>query len=237
MLSLLYLSLLFYLVSLIKKRLLYFGVLLELLYLFLRGKAAGRLPLTGPHDTLILLSASIALMVIIFEYYRVTERFPHILTALMASIFTASALGFEPVNTPLPPVLRTFWFELHVITAFIAYSLFGIGLISGLVFLKGENILMEDIQYKSILMGYSLFSFSMIAGGIWAYYAWGSYWLWTPKELWTTILWLFYSLYLHLRLKGQKWQRLYVSMGMAGFGVVLFTYLGVSLLMKSSHSF
>lgn len=237
MLSLLYLSLLLYLGSLYKKRLLYAGVLPELLYLFLRGKTAGRLPITGPHDTLILLAASTALMAIIFEYYRVKERLPYMLTAIMAGIFTASALGFEPMNAPLPPVLRTFWFEIHVITAFIAYSLFGIGLVSGMVSLKDKNIIMEDIQYKSILMGYSLFSFSMIAGGIWAYYAWGSYWLWTPKELWTTILWLFYSLYLHLRLKGQKWQRLSVSMGMAGFGIVIFTYLGVSLLMKSSHSF
>ena len=40
----------------------------------------------------------------------------------------------------------------------------------------------------------------MIFGGIWAYLAWGTYWLWTPKELWTTIVWFFYSLYLHARL-------------------------------------
>lgn len=233
----LYLSLLLCLGSLFLKRLLYGGVLLDLIYLFLRGKTAGRLPITGPHDTLVLLAAFTGMMCIIFEYYKVRERLPYILTALMAGIFTASALGFEPVNAPLPPVLRTSWFEIHVITAFIAYSLFAIGLVSGLTFLKGKNTIMEDIQYKSILMGYTLFSFSMIAGGIWAYYAWGSYWLWTPKELWTTILWLFYSLYLHMRLKGRRWQRLYAGMGMAGFGIVLFTYLGVSLLMKSSHSF
>ena len=42
----------------------------------------------------------------------------------------------------------------------------------------------------------------LVAGGIWGYYAWGTYWLWTPKELWTSILWLFYALWLHLRLQG-----------------------------------
>lgn len=233
----LYISILLYLASPFKKGLLFGGVIFDFIYLFLRSKTAGRLPITGPHDTLVLLAAFTGMMCIIFEYYKVKERLPYILIALMAGIFTASALGFEPVNAPLPPVLRTFWFEIHVITAFIAYSLFAIGLVSGLTFLKGKNTIMEDIQYKSILMGYTLFSFSMIAGGIWAYYAWGSYWLWTPKELWTTILWLFYSLYLHMRLKGQGWQRLYAGMGIAGFGIVLFTYLGVSLLMKSSHSF
>jgi ABC-type transport system involved in cytochrome c biogenesis permease subunit len=77
----------------------------------------------------------------------------------------------------------------------------------------------------------------MIAGGIWAFYAWGSFWLWTPKELWTSIVWLFYTLYLHMRVKGINWERVNTFLGMAGFGVVLFTYLGVSLLMKSSHSF
>lgn len=237
MLSLLYLSIFLYILSFFKKRLLYGGALLGIIYLFLRGKYAGRLPLIGPHDTLVLLGAFTGLMGIIFEYYNVREKLPYRLIATMASIFIASSLGFEPVSAPLPPVLRTFWFELHVITAFLSYSLFGIGLVSGIIDLKKTDTLVEDIQYKSILTGYSLFSFSMIAGGIWAYYAWGSYWLWTPKELWTTILWLFYGTYLHIRLKGQKWRRLSVCMGIVGFGIVIFTYLGVSLLMKSSHSF
>jgi ABC-type transport system involved in cytochrome c biogenesis permease subunit len=77
----------------------------------------------------------------------------------------------------------------------------------------------------------------MIFGGIWGYYAWGTYWLWTPKELWTVILWLFYSLYLHARLR-QWWTGSPAAvLGIAGFVIVLFTYLGVSMLMKSSHSF
>ncbi|MCX7794390.1 MAG: cytochrome c biogenesis protein CcsA [Thermodesulfovibrionales bacterium] len=237
MLLLLYLSIPFYIAGLFIKRLLYGGVLLNLIYLFLRGKIAGRLPITGPHDTLVLLGAFTGMMILIFEYYRIKEKLPYALTALLASAFIFSALAFNPLNAPLPAVLKTLWFEIHVVTAFLAYALFGIGLTSGITFFKNKQPLMEEIQYRAILMGYSLFSFSMIGGGIWAYYAWGSYWLWTPKELWTTILWLFYSLYLHLRLKGQKWQRYYVSMGIAGFGVVLFTYLGVSLLMKSSHTF
>jgi ABC-type transport system involved in cytochrome c biogenesis permease subunit len=77
----------------------------------------------------------------------------------------------------------------------------------------------------------------MIFGGVWAYLAWGTYWLWTPKELWTVLLWLFYSLYLHARLMGWWTGRPAVVLGIAGFGVVMFTYLGVGLLMKSSHAF
>ena len=77
----------------------------------------------------------------------------------------------------------------------------------------------------------------MISGGIWGYYAWGTYWLWTPKELWTSVLWLFYALVLHVRLKGTRWDALFAWLGILGVFVMLFTYLGVSMLMKSSHSF
>ncbi|MEF9437579.1 MAG: cytochrome c biogenesis protein CcsA [Candidatus Mariimomonas ferrooxydans] len=61
--------------------------------------------------------------------------------------------------------------------------------------------------------------------------------LWAPKELWTSILWLFYGLYLHARLRQWWMGKPLAYLGIAGFAVVLFTYLGVSLLMKSSHSF
>jgi len=138
---------------------------------------------------------------------------------------------------PLPPILRTLWFELHVALAFFAYALFGIGALLGAMFLASRERPLLDLQYRASLVGYSFFSASMVAGGIWGYYAWGTYWLWTPKELWTSILWLFYSLYLHLRLKGTRWDGVVAWGGIVGFAVALFTYLGVSMLMKSSHSF
>jgi len=77
----------------------------------------------------------------------------------------------------------------------------------------------------------------MISGGIWAFYAWGTYWLWTPKEFWTSILWLYYSVYLHTRLQRKLAGRPAAMIGAFGTVVMLFTYLGVGILMKSSHSF
>jgi ABC-type transport system involved in cytochrome c biogenesis permease subunit len=77
----------------------------------------------------------------------------------------------------------------------------------------------------------------MIFGGIWAYLAWGTYWIWTPKELWTSILFAYYSFYLHARLRQWWLGRPMAVLGIAGFAITMFTYLGVSLLMKSSHSF
>lgn len=215
------------------------GLLLQFTYLALRGFRLGRLPLIGPHDTLVFFATAVAVMTAPFLFARHLKADARFAwgSAFLAALLTLVASLFPILDFPLPPVLRTYWFELHVALAFFAYALFGVGAIIGALFLSGGVRGLLDLQYRAALVGYSFFSASMVAGGIWGYYAWGTYWLWTPKELWTSVLWLFYSLYLHLRLKGRGWDRLVAWGGIVGFAVALFTYLGVSLLMKSSHSF
>lgn len=215
------------------------GALAGLGYLAMRGIALGRLPLTGPHDTLAFFSGSCALMALPFMFtpsLATSGRFRSGV-ALLAAGSGLLALRFPAFSMPLPPVLNTLWFELHVALAFFAYALFGIGALLGTLYLLSPQRVCLELQYQAALVGFSFFSASMTAGGIWGYYAWGTYWLWTPKEFWTSILWLYYACYLHLRLKGSSWDRGVAWGGIAGFLVTLFTYLGVSLLMKSSHSF
>ena len=211
----------------------------ELAYLAVRGVVLGRLPLVGPHDTLIFFSASLALMAVPF-FRSPPLRESYLFSwgiGFLAALFGLLALPFPSFAMPLPPVLKTLWFELHVALAFFAYALFAIGALLGALFLSGRERPLLDLQYRACLVGYSFFSASMVAGGIWGYYAWGTYWLWTPKELWTSILWLFYTFFLHVRLKGASWDGMVAWGGIVGFAVTLFTYLGVSILMKSSHSF
>jgi ABC-type transport system involved in cytochrome c biogenesis permease subunit len=215
----------------------YAGLVLQIVYLFMRGMELDRLPLVGPHDTLFFLSASI--MLFILPVVSMMKEKKGLLNAAagMTIFFIALSLFYKPHNIPLPPVLKTFWFETHVAFSFFSYALFAIGALAGALTVNKRDIELDTIQYKSVLVGYCFFSSSMIFGGIWAYLAWGTYWLWTPKELWTVILWLFYSLYLHTRLR-QWWQgRPQSVMAIAGFAIVIFLYLGVSLFMKSSHSF
>ncbi len=213
-------------------------------YIVSRGLYLDRLPLVGLHDTLIFLSFSTAVFALPFvNRIRESGLFLKTISAIAMLFNLAGALAHR-TNAPLPPVLRTFWFELHVVLSFLSYGLFGIAAVLGLIYFKqlrekalANETTVESLQYRAILIGYLFFSLSMIFGGIWAYLAWGTYWLWTPKELWTTLLWLTYTLYLHLRFR--PWWRGWriVSVGIAGYAVVLFTYLGVGLLMKSSHSF
>jgi ABC-type transport system involved in cytochrome c biogenesis permease subunit len=222
----------------------YAGLLLQAGYIISRGLALGRLPLVGVHDTLSFLSASLVAFSIAFlpQMPRLTQvkdtgAFFGRLVAGTAAAFTAIALLQKPAAMPLPPVLRTYWFELHVMLSFFSYALFAIAAMMGVIYLRTGEAVVEKLQYKAAFVGYFLFSLSMLFGGVWAYLAWGTYWLWTPKELWTSILWLFYTLYLHARLRQWWTGRPSAVLGIAGFAVVLFTYLGVGLLMKSSHAF
>jgi ABC-type transport system involved in cytochrome c biogenesis permease subunit len=227
-----------YLFGAYKRPLFIAALLLELTYMALRGGGLGRLPLIGPQDTLAFFSTSIALMALPFILNRQLDT-PAFRwgCGCMAALFALMALPFPTLNMPLPPILNTYWFELHVVLAFFAYALFAVGALLGGIYLNNPGKYLLDLQYRAALVGYTFFSASMVSGGIWGYYAWGTYWLWTPKELWTSILWVFYSLYLHLRLKGPQWDKAVAWGGIIGFAVALFTYLGVSMLMKSSHSF
>lgn len=202
-----------------------------------RGFSIGRLPIVGTHDTLIFFSLSIALFTLAFGPFLQRKRAFLKVSSGVSLAFLVPALMAPPHSGPLPPVLQTFWFEIHVVLSFFAYALFVSGAISGAFYLFRRDTEIERIQYRALLTGYTFFSVSMISGGIWAFYAWGTYWLWTPKELWTSVLWLYYSLYLHLRYHRRFAGPVASALGVAGVIVMLFTYLGVGLLMKSSHSF
>ncbi len=229
-----------FLITSIKREFFFAAVLLEGYYIISRGFSLGRLPLVGVHDTIVFLSLATALfslpLYLVIKNKGLSKRFL-IITSVICAVFSLSALLSRPYSMPLPPVLRTFWFELHVSLSFLSYGLFGVAFVLGVIHFNSCEAEIERYQYITILVGYLLFSLSMIFGGIWAFYAWGTYWLWTPKELWTTLLWVLYTLYLHLRFRPWWKGKRIAAVGVAGYVVVLFTYLGVGLLMKSSHSF
>jgi ABC-type transport system involved in cytochrome c biogenesis permease subunit len=226
-----------YLLGTVWRPFIYAGFAVQAGYLIHRGIDLGRIPLVGVHDTLNFLSASMVAFSLALQRAHKMRREYFVMLAGLCTLLTMVALAQKPHSTPLPPVLKTYWFELHVAMSFLSYALFGLAAILGISYLNGRDDALERLQYKSIFVGYSLFSMSMILGGVWAYLAWGTYWLWTPKELWTSLLWMFYGLYLHARLWRWWSGRPVVILGIVGFVVVMFTYLGVGLLMKSSHSF
>jgi len=98
--------------------------------------------------------------------------------------------------------------------------------------------LLDELTYKSIAIGFPIFTLGgLIFGAIWADQAWGKYWTWDPKETWSLITWFFYAFFLHSRLmRGWKGRRV-AAVAVLGFVAVIFTYLGVNLLLSGLHSY
>jgi ABC-type transport system involved in cytochrome c biogenesis permease subunit len=97
---------------------------------------------------------------------------------------------------------------------------------------------LDEISYRAIAIGYPVFALgALIFAMIWAHEAWGRFWGWDPKETWALITFLFYTVYLHLRLS-RGWHGLKSSwMAVLGFLVVMFTLVGVNLIIAGLHSY
>lgn len=102
--------------------------------------------------------------------------------------------------------------------------------------LPSEEIL-DDLSYKIILFAYPFLTLLIITGAVWAYYAWGRYWGWDPKETWSLITWIVYSIYLHVRITHGWEGKIPAAIALVGFGIVIFTYLGVNILLSGLHSY
>jgi cytochrome c-type biogenesis protein CcsB len=96
---------------------------------------------------------------------------------------------------------------------------------------------LDNWSYRIIGLGFPFLTIGIIAGGVWANEAWGSYWSWDPKETWALITWLVFATYLHARItKGWEGKKTAILGGL-GFFVIWVCYLGVNFLGKGLHSY
>ena len=96
---------------------------------------------------------------------------------------------------------------------------------------------LDNWSYRIIGLGFPFLTIGIIAGGVWANEAWGSYWSWDPKETWALITWIVFATYLHSRItKGWEGKKTAV-LGSVGFFVIWVCYLGVNFLGKGLHSY
>jgi len=97
---------------------------------------------------------------------------------------------------------------------------------------------LEEISYRAIAIGFPVFTLgALIFAMIWAEIAWSRFWGWDPKEVWALVTWLYYSVYLHLRLS-RGWQGTRSAwLAVIGFLVVMFTLIGVNLVIAGLHSY
>ena len=220
------------------------GLIVHTAGLFERIYSTGHAPMASMYETLVFFSWTVALVsaIVIFRY---RERETEVVTMPIAILALLFSLPNEKPGGPLALILRTHWFETHVTASFAAYALFTLAFSGALIYLwkkwrgieADELKKFQEIAARSILWGFFFFSASMFAGAVWAYLAWGTYWLLEPKVIWSFIVWFFYAGAMHAWYM-REWRGTGLAIAtVLGFIVVLFTYLGVSLLMKSSHNF
>ncbi|MDM7987768.1 MAG: c-type cytochrome biogenesis protein CcsB [Smithella sp.] len=237
------------------------GVTAHNLAMILRWKASynlgfGHVPITNLYESLIFFSWSIMLLYLTIEL-RIKNRMLGAFVVPVAFLIMAYASIAPGVNQniePLIPALQSNWLTSHVLTCFMGYAAFTIAFGCGILYLwkikkdeakpdaSGWMALMPSLRvldaliYQSTTLGFVFLALGIVTGSVWAHYAWGSYWSWDPKEIWSLITWLIYAIMLHARfVRGWRGKRMAV-LSIIGFASVLFTYLGVNF-QTSLHSY
>jgi cytochrome c-type biogenesis protein CcsB len=159
----------------------------------------------------------------------------------------------------LVPALHSYWLVIHVFAAVLCEGAFTVATLTTILYLfksgweaKAElgaanprsmwrrvppAMKLDLVAYRILAFSFPIWSFTIIAGSIWAEHAWGRYWGWDPTETWAFITWVVYAAYLHARATmGWKGRRAAV-IALVGYGCFIFNYFYVSILVNGLHSY
>jgi cytochrome c-type biogenesis protein CcsB len=227
-----------------------------------RGLAAGHWPLTNRYEFALCFAWTIVTVYLLLEASWRERRAgpsmslragPFVLAvALLVATYAVTRPADERAIAPLLPALRSVWLQVHVLTAMVGYGAFGVAAGLGIMRLVlrtspgegehappllvggaagGEEI--ERAMERAVALGFPWLTLGILTGAIWAQNAWGRYWGWDPKETWALVTWLWFLLILHVRpLRRWRGRRL-ATLVVAGFGLVLFTFVGVPWLVRT----
>ncbi len=219
------------------------GLVLHLAAIVLRGLAIGSFPLTNKFESFF--SFAFMAMTVLLVDQRSPSRVHRVGLWTMGAAFYAATLLFETGLFYPPPLLTTIWYPLHVPASFLAYALWTSCAMAGLAILVTPGATPEYRTRLGLAIegrafwGWWIFTVSMVFGGIWGYVAWGALFLWDPKLVWSVILWLFWSGFVHLRYwPAAARPRVRGGLALVGLLVLMIAYVGTSFLFgHGSHSF
>ena len=214
----------------------------------------GHAPLSNLYESLIFFAWALILLYLLIEWRTKSRSIGAFATPLAFLIMAyASFTNVSSQIQPLVPALKSNWLLAHVITCFVGYAAFGIAFGMSIMYLlkrvrrsRDESAfqsllpdatILDELSYQLIVIGFILLTLGIITGAVWAHSAWGRYWGWDPKETWSLITWLVYAALLHSRMiRGWRGKRLAIF-SIVGFCSVIFTYLGVNLILSGLHSY
>lgn len=214
----------------------------------------GYIPLSNMYESLVFFSWTIVLIYLILEFKYNHKIIGVFVTpfAFLAIAMTSIIPSISPKITPLMPALQSNWLTIHVTTCFFGYAAFTVSFGISILYLirdrKGGQEeresrwlpalpILDEINYKLIIIGFPMLTLGIITGAAWANYAWGSYWSWDPKETWSLITWFIYAAFLHARFTRDWRGRKAAILSIIGFGAVIFTYFGVNYILSGLHSY
>ncbi|MFC5928010.1 c-type cytochrome biogenesis protein CcsB [Cryobacterium melibiosiphilum] len=224
-----------------------------------RGIVADRVPWANMYEfamTGTLLIVAVYLVVLIRVDLRFLGTF---VTGLVLVLLGVAAVSFYVEVAPLPPALQSAWLVIHVFVASLGTGFFALGFALSFVQLlqfRRESLLadtrpvrlrflatlpsaatLENLAYRVNIIGFILWTFTLMAGSVWAEQAWGRYWGWDTKEVWTFIIWVIYAGYIHARAtRGWRGSRS-AWLSLIGFAAVLFNFGIVNVFFKGLHAY
>ena len=226
------------------------AVALHTLGLILRWYIAGYAPWSNAYESMIYIAwAGAAAGLIFFRKSLLAIAGTNFVAGI--TLFVAN-LGFmDPQIGTLVPVLKSYWLNIHVSVITASYSFFGLSFVLGVVVMVlfilrsdkrkhiDQSILnVNAINEISLILGLGLLTVGTFLGGVWANESWGRYWGWDPKETWSLITIIAYTIVLHLRLiKPLNKPYIFTVATTLGFYAVLMTYFGVNFYLSGKHSY
>jgi cytochrome c-type biogenesis protein CcsB len=235
------------------------ALLLHLGSVLLRALSVDRLPWSNMFE---FSTAGAAVVTLVYLAVLRWRDLRYLGTFVIGPVLLTLGLAITVLYTPaaqLAPSLRSYWLAIHVTVAFISSALFTIAFSATVLYLVqdsrerrraqgqtvGLNFMdalpsgrdLDQAAYKLNAVAFPLWTFTLVAGSIWAENAWGRYWGWDPKEVWTFVIWVVYAGYLHARAtrgwEGRKAARL----ALVGYACVLFNFLVVNIVFVGMHSY
>ena len=235
------------------------GRLLHAAAALLRGLSAGRVPWANMFE-FSMTSTLIIVGVFLLTQSRLGLGFlGTFVVGLMLVLLGVGTVRYYVGPAPLPPALQSPWLVIHVLMAMSATAFFALGFaLSALVLARSrldsrvragggllarvgggipDAVRLDSLAHRMTVVGFSLWTFTLVAGAVWAERAWGRYWGWDTKEVWTFIIWVLYAAYLHAR-STRGWSGTRSAwLAAVGFSALLFNFGVVNVFFKGLHSY
>jgi cytochrome c-type biogenesis protein CcsB len=236
------------------------GMLAHVVAVVTRGLAVHRAPWGNMYEFITALTCVAA---IFFGYivlrYRAWALGVFVMGAVVLSLGLAETLIYTPAG-PLVPALQSYWLSIHVTAMTLSTGIFFVAAVLGIMYLVAERYRarvaagkaqpgngliaripsaaqLDKLTYRTVVFGFPVWTFGVIAGAIWADQAWGRYWGWDPVETWAFITWVIYASYLHARATaGWRGARAHYIQ-LLGFASLITNMLIVQVFITGMHSY